>query len=92
MMNWTNRIVVSILGGIIVTLLTGLFSNTPQMLLGAEHYGFPLAWLIRMIVAPEYNPWRIDFLNFLADLIVWSVILVVIVFILEEVRKGGQDQ
>jgi hypothetical protein len=87
MMNTTNRLVVSILGGEIMTLLTGLFSNTPEMLVGAEHYGFPLAWLIRMIVAPEYNPWRIEFVNFLADVVVWSVILLVIVFIVEKVRK-----
>ena len=87
MMNTTNRFVVSILGGEIITLLTGLFSNTPEMLVGAEHYGFPLAWLIRMIVAPEYNPWRIEFVNFLADVVVWSVILLVIVFIVEKVRK-----
>ena len=86
-MNTTNRLVVSILGGEIITLLTGLFSNTPQMLVGAEHFGFPLAWLIRMIVAPEYNPWRIEFVNFLADVVVWSVILLVIVFIVEKVRK-----
>jgi len=86
-MNTTNRLVVSILGGEIITLLTGLFSSTPEMLVGAEHYGFPLAWLIRMIVAPEYNPWRIEFVNFLADVVVWSVILLVIVFIVEKVRK-----
>jgi hypothetical protein len=86
-MNTTNRLVVSILGGEIITLLTGLFSNTPEMLVGAEHYGFPLAWLIRMIVAPEYNPWRIEFVNFLADVVAWSVILLVIVFIVEKVRK-----
>ena len=86
-MNTTNRLVVSILGGEIITLLTGLFSNTPQMMVGAEWFGFPLAWLIRMIVAPEYNPWRIEFVNFLADVVVWSVILIVIVFIVEKVRK-----
>ena len=86
-MNTTNRLVVSILGGEIITLLTGLFSNTPQMMVGAEWFGFPLAWLIRMIVAPEYNPWRIEFVNFLADVVVWSVILLVIVFIVEKVRK-----
>ncbi len=86
-MNTTNRLVVSILGGEIITLLTGLFSNTPEMLVGAEHFGFPLAWIIRMIVAPVYNPWRIEFVNFLADVVVWSVILLVIVFIVEKVRK-----
>ena len=86
-MNTINRLLVSIFGGEIITLLTGLFSSTPQMLVGAEWYGFPLAWLIRMIVAPEYNPWRIEFLNFLADVVVWSVILLVIVFIVEKARK-----
>jgi hypothetical protein len=86
-MNTTNRLLVSIFGGEIITLLTGLFSNTPQMMVGAEWFGFPLAWLIRMIVAPEYNPWRIEFVNFLADVVVWSVILLVIVFIVEKVRK-----
>ena len=87
MMNTTNRLVVSIIGGVIITLLTGLFSSTPQMLVGAEWYGFPLAWLIRMMVAPEYNPWRVEFLNFIADVVVWSVILLVIVFIVDKVRK-----
>ena len=86
-MNTTSRLLVSILGGEIVTLLTGLFSSTPQMLVGAEWYGLPLAWLIRMIVAPEYNPWRVEYLNFIADVVVWSVILLVIVFIVDKVRK-----
>jgi hypothetical protein len=86
-MNTTSRLLVSILGGVIITLLTGLFPSTPQMLVGAEWYGFPLAWLIRMIVAPEYNPWRVEFLNFIADVVVWSVILFVIVFIVDKVRK-----
>ena len=86
-MNTTKRLVVAIIGGIIITLLTGLFSSTPQMLVGAEWYGFPLAWLIRMVVAPEYNPWKVEFLNFIADVVVWSVILLVIVFIVDKVRK-----
>jgi hypothetical protein len=86
-MNTTSRLLVSILGGEIVTLLTGLFSSTPQMLVGAQWYGFPLAWLIRMIVAPEYNPWKVEFLNFIGDVIVWSVVLFVIVFIADKVRK-----
>jgi hypothetical protein len=87
-MNTTNRLLVSVFGGEIITLLTGLFSSTPQMLVGAEWFGFPLAWLIRMVVGPEYtNPWRIEFLSFLADVVVWSVILLVVVFIVEKVKK-----
>jgi hypothetical protein len=57
------------------------------MLVSAVHYGFSIAWLFKMIVAPEYNPWRIDFLKFLADMVVWPVIFFVIVFILEKVGK-----
>jgi len=57
------------------------------MLVGAVYYGFPIAWLFRMIVAPEYNPWRIDFLKFLTDVIVWSVISLAIILILENVGK-----
>ena len=87
MTSMVNRLVVSILGGVIVTLLTGLLPNTPHMLVGAVYYGFPIAWLFKMIVAPEYNPWRFDFPKFLADMIAWSVVSLVIVFILEKVGK-----
>jgi hypothetical protein len=86
-MNVTNRLLVSILGGELLTLLTGLVPNTPPMLVGAEHYGFPLAWLLRLVIAPEYNPWRMDLPNFFADIVVWSVIVFVIVFVLEKTRK-----
>jgi hypothetical protein len=86
-MKTISRVVVSIVGGVIITVVTGLFPNTPGMLVGAEWYGFPLAWLIRMIVAPEYNPWRVEFLNFIADVVVWSVILFVIIFIADKARK-----
>jgi hypothetical protein len=86
-MKTISRVVVSIVGGVIITLVTGLFSNTPGMLVGAEWYGFPLAWLIRMIVAPEYNPWKVEYVNFIADVVVWSVILFVIIFIVDKVRK-----
>ena len=57
------------------------------MLVGAEHFGFPLAWLFRLVIAPQYNPWRMDLLNFLADIVVWSVIVFVIVFVLEKTSK-----
>jgi hypothetical protein len=57
------------------------------MLVSAVHYGFSIAWLFRMIVAPEYSPRRIDFLKFLADVVVWPVIFLVIVFILEKAGK-----
>ncbi|MBS7645378.1 hypothetical protein KEJ44_04980 [Candidatus Bathyarchaeota archaeon] len=69
----------AIIGGVIITLLTGLFPNTPARLVGATHFGYPFAWLIRMVVAPQYFPWRVNPMNLIADIIVWAIIVSVIV-------------
>ena len=44
----------------------------PTPLLGAEHYGYPFAWLFRLILAPEYFPWRLDAIVLGADVVVWT--------------------
>lgn len=88
-MSMTSRLLISILGGEIVTLVTGVISNTPAMLVGATHYGYPLPWLFRLIIAPEYNPWRMDLPNFFADIVVWFVIVAIVVFVVERARKPG---
>jgi hypothetical protein len=85
-MNTITRLIVSILGGELVTLLTGLIRNTPPMLVGAVHYGYPLPWLIRLVIAPQYSPWRIEVVNFFADLLVWSIITGIVVFITTRLR------
>jgi cytochrome b subunit of formate dehydrogenase len=90
-MSSTTHWLVSILGGELVTLLTGLFPTTPSLLVGATWYGFPLAWLIRMIVAPEYNPWRIELLNFLGDVIIWTIIVAIVLFVIDRVRKPAKQ-
>ncbi|MGQ9543384.1 MAG: hypothetical protein ACUVTM_04775 [Candidatus Bathyarchaeia archaeon] len=77
--------VFSVLGGVVVTLLTGLLSNT--VLLGAKHYGYPLAWLIRRVLAPEYFPWRVDVLNLIVDLVIWIIIVGIVVNVLARTRK-----
>ena len=86
-MNMLTRLLVSVLGAEVLTLLTGLVANTPAMLVGAEHYGYPLPWLIRMVVAPWYNPWRIDFVGFFADIVVWTVILFILLVVVDRIKK-----
>ena len=86
-MSMTSRFLISLLGGEIVTLLTGLVSNTPAMLVGAIYYGYPFPWLIRLVIAPQYNPWRIDVPNFFADIVIWFVIVAIVVFVVERVSK-----
>ena len=78
-------VVISVLGGVVVTLLTGLLSNI--VLLGAEHYGYPLAWLVRLVLAPEYFPWQVNVLNLIVDLIIWIIIVGIVANVLTRTRK-----
>ena len=75
----------AIIGGVVVTLLTGLIPNA--MLLGATHYGYPFAWLFRLVLAPEYYPWRVDALFLIADLLVWIVVARIVLFALKRGKK-----
>jgi len=84
-------LLISILGGVVITLLTGLISNTPPMLVGAVHYGYPVPWLFRLVIAPQYNPWRLDLLNFFADIIAWFVIVAIVVLLVERSRKSARQ-
>jgi hypothetical protein len=74
--NW----IYSIIFGIVITLLTGLISNTQAKLVGATHYGYPLVWLIRRVLAPQYFPWRIDTVNLIIDIIIWTSVIGIILY------------
>jgi len=78
----------SVVGGVLITLLSGLLPNTPEMLVGAEHFGFPLPWLRRVVypgapleVPPEY------YANLAVDIVVWALVVGVILFILTRRKK-----
>jgi len=83
----TKTVIYSVIGGVVVTLLTGLISNTPSMLVGAMHYGYPLAWLTRLVLAPEYFPWRVNAPNLVVDLVIWIIIVGMAVTVLTRRRK-----
>jgi len=74
-------ILAAILGGVIITLLTGLIFNTPPMLVGATHYGYPFAWLTRLVTAPQYFPWRFNILTLIADIVIWTLVIGIILFV-----------
>ncbi len=80
-------LVLAAVGGIVITLLTGLLENTPQMLVGAVWYGYPLAWLVRMVVAPQYFPWVVRLLRLIADIVFWAVIVAIILFAYTKTKK-----
>lgn len=75
-MDRTKLIGSSLVGGVILTLSTGLI--TLRTLPGASHFGFPMAWLIRRVLVSEYFPWRIHWFGFVVDLLVWTAIVMVV--------------
>jgi hypothetical protein len=79
----TKTLVFAIIGGVIITLVTGLINNTPEMLVGAVYYGYPLAWLEMLVIAPQYFPWVVRPLRLILDIVVWAIVAWVILFALE---------
>jgi len=83
----TKIVFCAIVVGVIITLLTGLIGHTPEMLVGAVYYGYPFAWLEMMVVAPQYFPWVVRPLRFILDIVVWTVVFWVILFVVSKVKK-----
>ena len=81
-------LILSLIGGVVITLLTGLVSNMPAPLLGAEHYGYPLPWLFRLILAPEYFPWRVDAMALIVDIVIWTVVIGVVLFVSTKIKTS----
>lgn len=77
----------AVIVGVAITLVTGLLQNTPEMLVGAVWYGYPLAWLVRMVVAPQYNPWVVRPLRLVTDAVFWIVIATIVLFGYTQIRK-----
>lgn len=82
-------VVVSVAVGAAVALLTGLVDVTPAGLLGATWYGYPLPWLYRLVVGPQYNPWSVDWLKLILDVVSWSLTAMVISVAATVLRPRG---
>ena len=79
-------VVYAVVAGVI-TLLTGLIGDTPEMLVGAVYYGYPFAWLEMMVVAPQYFPWVVRPIRLILDIVVWAVVVWVILFAVSKAKK-----
>jgi hypothetical protein len=81
-------LVFAAIGGVAITLLTGLFPNTPEMLVGALWYGYPLAWLVRQLGNPAYpTVYTLRPLPFVADIVGWAIIMAIVLFGYSKTRK-----
>ncbi len=91
----SNRkiVLVSVVAGVAITILTMLYNGTPYLLVGAVWYGFPLTWIRRLVVAPQYNPWAIDYAGLVIDLCFWTLVSGAIIFLAKRTQnKRGKAQ
>jgi len=77
----------AVIGGVVMTLLTGLISHTPEMLVGAVYYGYPFAWLEMLVIAPQYFPWLVRPVRLILDIVVWTIVVWIILFVVSKIRK-----
>jgi len=70
-------VLVSICLAVGVVGLSGLVNTTPEGLVGAIWYGLPMAWRYVMIT-PKGEIATYDFMNFLFDIILWSILILAI--------------
>lgn len=88
-MDRSRRVGASLAGGVVLTLLSAVVPF--QSLLGRTHYGFPMAWLIRRVLAPEYVPWRVNWLGLVVDVAVWTAVVFVGLVLYDRVRQRPPD-
>ncbi len=76
---------VSLVGGILITLFSGLIST--NALLGGPHYGLPLTWLYRLVLAPEYNLWMTSRTGIVFDVVFWAIMVFAFLSIYDKRKK-----
>lgn len=77
----------SAIGGVVLGLVSGVVNSTPGGLVGAGWYGYPVAWLYKLVIAPQYNPWKVSAQGLVIDILFWFVVLAVILLILRKAKK-----
>jgi hypothetical protein len=82
-----KTIIFALIGGVVITLVTGLLDHTPEMLVGAVYFGYPFAWLEMLVVAPQYFPWVVRPVRLVLDIVVWTIVVWVILFVVFRTRK-----
>lgn len=84
MTRYVNELI-SVLTGLLATTITSIIPA--KTLIGGTHYGIPFPWLIKLVLAPEYFPWRINYLHLGMDIVVWIVLVrLVTIYIMRSMK------
>ena len=82
------KIVVSFIGGSLITAISALVPNTGVM--GALAFGFPFPWLSQSIY-PAGGPMILNFTGLVLDLLVWATVSFIVITLTLKFRKGNSD-
>lgn len=85
-LNTKRMVIFSVVGGVVISLLTGLVPNLEKSpdLMGEVWYGYPVAWLMRVV--PESlrefwpRPYEVEFLPLVVDSIAYTIGLGALLF------------
>ncbi|MFX0104859.1 MAG: hypothetical protein ACFE75_05170 [Candidatus Hodarchaeota archaeon] len=86
------KLFVSIIGGIIITVITGFFPTPTHFFIGSNIWGFPFYWMSQIIYpgAEKTVIWS----NLILDILIWSLIMFLVINLLEyliiKIRKSNK--
>ena len=81
-------VLLSVVAGLVITLITGLIDVTPMGLVGATWHGWPLPWFY--VIAYPGSPISVNWLNLIGDIIVWFVIALAVVLVISKFKKTSK--
>lgn len=76
----------SVIGGIVITLISYFYVGTPSGLVGAVWYGFPLTWIRYLLVGPQYSPWSVDYVGLVADIVIWAIVIAIVLTLYKRMK------
>jgi len=87
-MRMDMKIVVSFIGGSLITAISALLPNSA--IIGAIAFGFPFPWLSQSFF-PSGGPMILDFTGLVLDLLVWTIVSFILITLTLKFRKDNSD-
>jgi hypothetical protein len=83
-----KSLILAVISGVVITLLTGLLNHSPTCtrvicIVGEVYNGYPLAW-VEMLAGAS---WFVRPLRLAADIVAWTIGVVVIMFGVSKARN-----
>ena len=79
-----QKVVYSVIGGFVVTLITALLPNTAMI--GTSGYGYPFPWLAQSFY-PLGGPMMFLWSGLIIDQLVWTVVAFLVIKLYQTLRK-----